>query len=577
MNNNFVFKIFGAPTTFDLYQGSGNEISYFQNFDNGSKEKTKLTIHRMASGKVSYSYLRYNFISSGGRPNSFFGMSVLFDKEYCKDIEKIFNLFDTIYKSIILENGILLTELKDNPAAQAKYIVRTFAEADSEVKNVENNILNNLKKHFVNDIVPLDNSFLESNSMVNLNNEMDNAVFVNALRKYSWVNISSEYSKNETPIPNPEFLADLDGTIEEVLTQMPIISVKALKGVNIQRDINNYIDKTSASLGIIYTWLETEYKLQKGANLKPYLQKQPELKERHDKLIETQKPLNDLLNAVVTTETPPSQLSVEEKSQSQPQTEDKIAILFWKKHKLKLIVAACFVVLIVAGIIFFTRDKKVDTATISPTKVAVSAEENSDELVRLGNDALDKKDFDKAIDYFKKANRSDLVEDANRKAINYFNEQAAEAQTAEKSIEILEKTRTYGGKPDVTIAEYQKQIAAAEAEKKQKNDKAEKDRIAAEKKKKDDDKKTETPTYPDVTIQLSPKKRIYSVKEKFTATATNCAGARIEWRYENGLYADKTKNPTTIEVTETPSNGQATLRCYIDGKQVQAVVIRISQ
>ena len=71
--NNVVFKIFGAPNTFDLYQGSEGEISYFQNFDNGGKENVKLTVHRMASGKVSYSYLRYNFLSSGGRSNSFFG------------------------------------------------------------------------------------------------------------------------------------------------------------------------------------------------------------------------------------------------------------------------------------------------------------------------------------------------------------------------------------------------------------------------------------------------------------------------------------------------------------------------
>ena len=63
---NFVFKIFGAPHTFDLYQGSRDEIGYFQIFDNGSKENMKLTIHRMENGKVSYSYLRYNFISGGG-------------------------------------------------------------------------------------------------------------------------------------------------------------------------------------------------------------------------------------------------------------------------------------------------------------------------------------------------------------------------------------------------------------------------------------------------------------------------------------------------------------------------------
>ncbi len=299
--NNIAFRIFGAPYTFDLYQGTENEIAYFQKFDNGGKENVKLLIHRMMSGKVSYSYLRYNFISSTGRPNAFFGMSIVFDNEYCKDIQKLFELFDAIYNGLILKNGILLSALPGNPNAQAKYCVRTFAEASGEVINIENNIINNLNKHFVNDILPLDNSFLESNSMVKLNDKMGNELFVSALKKCSWVHISPEYSTNEEPMPNFEFIAKLHELIDKINQQVPQISVSALKkenSQNIKTTISEYLTIIEHALGQITLWIEKEYKVNKNVNLTPYFQKQPELSICKDELLKSKKTLEELYSAV---------------------------------------------------------------------------------------------------------------------------------------------------------------------------------------------------------------------------------------------------------------------------------------
>jgi len=422
--NNFVFKIFGAPYTFDLYRGNGSEIGYFQNFDNGGKENTKLTIHRMASGKVSYSYLRYNFISSSGRPNSFFGMSVVFDNEYCKDIQKIFDLFDAIYNGIILKNGILLTELKGNPTAQAKYLVAKFAEAEGEVKNVENNIINNLKNHFTNDIVPLDNSFLESNSMVKLNDQMGNAAFVGALKKCSWVHISSAYSTNEEPIPNLEFLAALDETIEEVQKQMPTISVRALKGENIQRDVNNYLGKIDASTKKIFAWLEKEYKLQKGANLNPCLEKQHDLRERYDKLLEIQKPLYEMSTAVSqvggstytggrTTGTGNLTPTGSKTPQIDTDNNDK-EVPFLARYKPQLIAATVVLVLVVVGVIFLIPTKVKDTAVIDNTETEVK------------ETATAKTENPVSIE----KNDKEIVEDLFNQAATAANKDAAEAEKA---------------------------------------------------------------------------------------------------------------------------------------------------
>ena len=268
---NFSFHIFGAPHGFELYQGKENEIGYFQTFDNGNKENAKLTIHRMANGQVSYSYLRYNFITSGGRGNSFFGMSVVFNQEYCADIENLYKLFDSVYKTI-LQNRILIEEIKDNLNAQAKYLVRSFTDADSEVKRIENIVSKNVENEFANDVHPISElpSVPQKNVCLTakINLKKGNAVFLTAQREYPWVYISPDYKIIEEPILSDEAIAGLDGSIEKIQTIYNNISLNALKGINIQEDI-----KTA--------WEQT----QNGKELiKPYLRTQPELQERDNKL-----------------------------------------------------------------------------------------------------------------------------------------------------------------------------------------------------------------------------------------------------------------------------------------------------
>ena len=227
--NNFTVKIFGSPYIFDLYTNgneSENEKVYFDQFDDGSNEKRKLTIHRRVSGMVSYSYLRYRFITSGGRPGAFFGISVIFDSEYCTDIEKLYRLFDFVYDGYILkksetyknEKTVLFEEMEGNPNAQAKFLVRTFNEAAYEVNRIEEIITNNINTKFANDIRPLDASFASSNSMIKLKDKKGNDAFLSYLRKCSWVSISDEYvDPDPIPILSKEAIQKLkDNTIAGV-------------------------------------------------------------------------------------------------------------------------------------------------------------------------------------------------------------------------------------------------------------------------------------------------------------------------------------------------------------------------
>ena len=192
---NFNFYLFGAPLSLDLHPFDAKLINYFQLFDNGSKEKVKLSVHRMASGEISYTYLRYHLLSNGGKAGGFFGMSVVFKDEYCKDVEALYQLFDLVYENI-LANKILLKALEENSdSLQAKYLVNKFVEAESEVKRIEAMIRKNVETHFADDmcsITQLPPVKPENAGLTKILNDTNaNATFEAALRKQAWVSIVS--------------------------------------------------------------------------------------------------------------------------------------------------------------------------------------------------------------------------------------------------------------------------------------------------------------------------------------------------------------------------------------------------
>ncbi|MDH6303906.1 hypothetical protein M2459_000238 [Parabacteroides sp. PF5-5] len=284
---NFVFKIFGTPYIFDLYQGSEHDINYFQSFYNGSKENTKFTIHRMASGKVSYSYLRYNFKTSGGRDNSFFGMSIIFDKEYCNDVESLYHLFESAYVTI-LQNKILLEEVNDNLNIQAKYLIQKFADAESEVKRIENVICKNLLSQFVDDIHTIDSSFKQGNPnlLLRLNNKQGNPAFLKALREYSWISISPEYKENDTESLSQEAITELNETIAAAGKKIDTLFADAVGGSDIKRDVEGVSNQIKNGID----------------SIKPYLQLQLELHEQNDALFALKERVDTLIKAVYKSE-----------------------------------------------------------------------------------------------------------------------------------------------------------------------------------------------------------------------------------------------------------------------------------
>jgi len=506
---NFVFKIFGVPHVFDIYQGNENEISYFQTFYNGSKENIKLTIHRMASGQVSYSYLRYNFISGSGRPNSFFGMSLLFTKEFCADVESLYKFFDLVYGTI-LQNKILLEPIEDNPTAQARYLVRSFAVVESEIRRIENIVCKNIEKEFVNDIRPLDDSFQKENPNLTrrLNEKKGNTDFLGNLRKYSWVNISPEYDDDEglsTEVIDliRKRISDLQGNISTVVINKEVkkiseqiqqdkICINPYLKVQpelqeIQKSLDN-IQKQLNELNHAFEQRTTSNKTSNSKTTKKKSNKQQIIKQQTATDFGTTQTLSNSQilvrtgNATINDEKiseptqPPittapftSEQTTNNKAANSQVPETQIHVSRtnskWRKFKIQLISLACIIILSVGVWWIYShhndgadKDKTETSGTEASEPSEPTAEEKNTELVRLGNLDLDRKSFDEAIDKFTKAGKIELVSLAKSKAIEYWNLKAAEATTPQESISYLEKTRNYGQNPDLNIAEYRKKI-----------------------------------------------------------------------------------------------------------------------
>lgn len=189
----FVIKIYGAPYGFDLYEGSEQDLNYFQVFDNGSTEPVKMTVHRISNNQISYNYLRYGYVTSGGRTGSFFGMSIVFNKSYCSDFMRMYQLFEAVYGTIT-KNAILLEEFKSGQW-QAKYKIGKFSEAEDEVRRINGVLGQNIQGALANDIKPMTfPTTVSGDKELRLPANISNNAVTNAVEKYSVVSISPAYN-----------------------------------------------------------------------------------------------------------------------------------------------------------------------------------------------------------------------------------------------------------------------------------------------------------------------------------------------------------------------------------------------
>ncbi|MCL2311524.1 MAG: hypothetical protein FWC41_03385 [Firmicutes bacterium] len=526
------FYVYGTPKGFDLYGGSPDKVSYFQNsYYDGSKKNSKLTVHRLPHGQIIYSYLRYNLIDSDGRPGAFLGISAVFNGKYCADVTSFYELFDGIYKNI-LQQGILLKSAN----GQTMFRVPAFKDAASEIKRFIGMLHRNLLNVFVNDYGDLDNTFklnVNEGKVCKLNPQEGNDIILQVSKEFPMFSLSHEYATRvvSTAITSEQLqelrklFIDIKQKVTALQLELPkiqyhITALNALQGqgrnkkeqeiVRLYNSLNEDIRNLSKKCN------DTQSKIQQ------HLHNQPEhvslisllhqINEQKTVLLTQQEALSifeDLVRTFDLADKNPNQGNV---GTINTETENtgiggNNPTPWWKKIKLKH-VAGIITIFILVGLMWFLYPKEKPKPDPKPTPPVVTIDSKVQELLNEGDDLinLNPPQFNEALTKYQEANilkskvADDKIVQLNNKAINYY-KQLAKTEfdsfnpkgTKRKidhynlAIEELKRAKQFGYvNADTDIEGYKKQtIAYYEQEMRKNNNKKE--------------------TYADIILSLNPR------------------------------------------------------------------------
>ena len=192
------FFAYGAPKGFDLFYGAPEDKAYFQStYYDGSKEESKLIIHRRNNGKVVYSYLKYDLLDADGRPGSFFGISAELDGKYFFDNTGFYQLFEQLFETI-LQEGVLLVKNKENKTV---FKVRDLKSAGKEIKRIFSILQNNINNYFTKYLFNVDEDFkrnVNENKVYKLNPDSGNDIIKEVFKEYPMLSLSHTYEVIES-------------------------------------------------------------------------------------------------------------------------------------------------------------------------------------------------------------------------------------------------------------------------------------------------------------------------------------------------------------------------------------------
>ena len=224
--------VHGVPDGQDYY-GIKEEQTNMGLFYDNSTESVKYVVEIKKQGSNTYayySYLRYKgLIGAGGRPGSYFGVTLRIDKYY-QDAIHIYNLLDMMFKRYII--GTLLTPSGDG----YKYLVTNFATKASEIDKIQQAFIQLIQTTCVSSkFLDIDASFIHPVTAAPVGNIVDvsEGAILSSIKKYSKVvlspeyemNIEKEYKKklqdevdkgNNTISQKDKIIAEKDGTISSL-------------------------------------------------------------------------------------------------------------------------------------------------------------------------------------------------------------------------------------------------------------------------------------------------------------------------------------------------------------------------
>jgi hypothetical protein len=585
---NFRFYILGVPDGFDLFPAIPEEIQYFQGYYDGSEENAKLTIQRRGQ-QISYSYLRYNLISGGGRGGAFFGMSAVFDGMYCSDVTKLYRLFEAVFGTI-LENGILLKAVENN---QTMFGVGALKDAANEINRVESIIRKNLDDKFTADFQPFDPLFRQEkmNMLKRLDIANGNTAILAAMQEYPRLSISPEYKEKEfvTNVITQEELQNLETNVKAISQAIDSFNDennKLRNRISVCDKLHEQ-EKRRKEEEIVLLYNELTGKINEYINLcsnwEAYTQQFLKNQPRHDGLLKSDEKLKAYYRKFigikeVIQEFKPLIEQIKQKrgpttdpdpdSDSGPKPTRKVD---WQK--LSPFIAGVVIIVIIIGLVIWITPKD-DSNNGGATGVVVN--NDSIKWVAAGDAFRESKNFDAAIEKYGQAGRADLVEDVKKEAITDLLAKAGTEKKSAEKIALLEKAKGYGyANADSDIEDIKKNDAS-------------KPPTPGTTKKAEPAKpstgETKQPDPKDYRLSITNKKDGTRLRpplyvkagDKLQATI-NPKNADGEWGYDNELISiSDTKKPVLDIDIKFSRAGRCELWYKVNGKKVAAVTFFIS-
>ncbi len=264
--------IYGTPLGFDFYEDVVSLKEYFKGLYISSRKGRRLMVNRRDNGETFYNYLRYGLAEKGGRPNSFFGMSISMDNnEYAYDFKEIFDWFDYLFDKLVDRGSLFYV----NAGNVIQYRIAKFKDNLEEVQWLKNNIPNLFTKAQGTKLLEYDSSFsaLSSGQIRCFNDETTTTKVWAAFKKCRWIALSPNFKHEEEPIEIDP--ADIEAQLNKYTQQLVTIAISPRhENLNVLHSIeSNCID----TIGLIQKYLATVHDDSEQRNCAVLIEKAQEI------------------------------------------------------------------------------------------------------------------------------------------------------------------------------------------------------------------------------------------------------------------------------------------------------------
>lgn len=266
--------IYGTPLGFDLYEKSVEYLDFFKGFYISSRKGRRLMVNRKSNGETTYNYLRYGLQEAAGRPNSFFGMTIMIDSDqYCPNFKVILEWFDYLFGKLVNERQLF----RKNENGTLQYQVEKFGDNTTDVEWLKSNLPNILTQAQQTQLLEYDDSFADGKAgqIVSFPHDVNEASALKKFKKNRWISFSGKIIDDVIIEESAEIELDyieLEKKLNEFSqTLLPIAvdiskgTTTELKGMNdevneISSNIATYLKKVSdKNLFTSFTELEGKY------------------------------------------------------------------------------------------------------------------------------------------------------------------------------------------------------------------------------------------------------------------------------------------------------------------------------